>query len=224
MKKITQEELNNKIELHKEWLEDDNKGEKLELNGYNLRNLDLSNSDLRYSSLSCSILSNVDLSYSDLSFSTLKDADLVKMDLTKAIISFSNLENIDLNSVNLKNANLYGANLDSSYLRCVDFKNASLKNANLDNAHLENCNLEDVNLSQANTRCIEGLEVYSIDNIGTFAGKVTYLPEQDKVFAGCWKGNLEEFLEKGLEMNKDNEKEKRNIFNAYQFFLSTTID
>ena len=214
MKKITQEELNNKIELHKEWLEDDNKGEKLELNGYNLRNLDLSNSDLRYSSLSCSILSNVDLSYSDLSFSTLKDADLVKMDLTKAIISFSNLENIDL----------YGANLDSSYLRCVDFKNAILKNANLDNAHLENCNLEDVNLSQANTRCIEGLEVYSIDNIGTFAGKVTYLPEQDKVFAGCWKGNLEEFLEKGLEMNKDNEKEKRNIFNAYQFFLGTTID
>lgn len=190
--------------MHKEWLEDDNKGEKLELNGYNLRNLDLSNSDLSYSSLSCSILSNVDLSYSNLSCSTLKDADLVKMDLTKAIISFSNLENIDLNSVNLKNANLYGANLD--------------------NTHLENCNLEDVNLSQANTRCIEGLEVYSIDNIGTFAGKVTYLPEQDKVFAGCWKGNLEEFLEKGLEMNKDNEKEKRNIFNAYQFFLGTTID
>lgn len=233
MEKITQEELDKKIKLHKEWLEDNSKGKRLKLISCDLRcldlsyanvsnsilsNVDLTNSDLSHSSLSGSTLSNVNLINANLSFSTLKDADLAKTDLTKAVISFSNLENIYLNSVNFKNTTLYGSNLDSAYLRCVNLKNASLKRANLDNVVLENCNLKDVNLSQANTRCIEGLEVYSIDNVGSFKGKVTYIPSIDKVFAGCWEGNLEEFLEKGLMMNEDDEKEIMNIKNAYRFF------
>jgi hypothetical protein len=42
----------------------------------------------------------------------------------------------------------------------------------------------------------------------------------DRVFAGCWQGNLEEFLMKGLEMNKDNPLQYENIRMAYRFFLN----
>lgn len=174
MKTITQEELNNKIQLHKKWLEGNPEGKKMKLNYYDLRCLDLSNSSLI-------------------------DADLSVSNLSKC-----NLSNCNLRYVNLSNANL--------------------GNVDLSNSILNNCNLSDAYLYQANTQNVSGKTIYSIDNIGTFKGKVTYLPEYDRVFAGCWGGSLEEFLEKGLEMNKEDEKEKRNIINAYQFFYGTTID
>lgn len=169
MKTITQEELNKKLELHALWLEDDTKGEIL----------DLSNTDL---------------------------------------------SNTDLSGVNLSFANLEGADLSNSDLSNSDLSCATLSFTNLSDATLSFTNLSFANLSQANTSKVFGIDIYSIDNIGTFKGKVTYLPEYDTVFAGCWKGSLEEFLEKGLEKNKFNKKEKRNIINAYQFFYGTTID
>ncbi|WAX23198.1 pentapeptide repeat protein [Staphylococcus phage vB_SauM_VL10] len=71
-------------------------------------------------------------------------------------------------------------------------------------------------LKRAYITKIKRVAMYSIDNIGTFKGKVTYIPSLDTVFAGCWNGNLEEFLEKGLKMNEGKEADK--IKKAYEFF------
>lgn len=42
------------------------------------------------------------------------------------------------------------------------------------------------------------------------------MPSLNKVFAGCWDGDLEAFLEKGLEENQGVEADK--IRKVYEFF------
>lgn len=98
-----------------------------------------------------------------------------------------------------------------------DGKRANLSGADLSGADLSGANLSGANLRNTSTQSIRGLDVFSVDNIGTFNGKATYIPSENVVFAGCWKGTLDEFLEKGLEVNKD-EKQKQKIQKAYEFF------
>lgn len=200
MRKITQKELDKKVELHQEWLKNKDKGERLVLIEYNLSDLSLVGVDLRHANLMLSNLNHTDLRYSNLESSILVDTDL----------SYANLNNADLTNALLSESNL-------NY--------TDLTGANLYNAILNDCSLENTCLSQANTNQIQGVDVYSIDNIGTFHGKVTYIPSIDTVYAGCWTGTLEQFLEKGLEMNgvkKDNKKEIENIKLAYQFFKNNS--
>ena len=197
MRKITQKELDKKVELHQEWLKNKDKGERLVLIEYNLSDLSLVGVDLRHANLMLSNLNHTDLRYSNLASSILVDTDL----------SYANLNNADLTNALLSESNL-------NY--------TDLTGANLYNAILNDCSLENTCLSQANTNQIQGVDVYSIDNIGTFHGKVTYVPSIDTVYVGCWTGTLEQFLEKGLEMNKDNKKETKNIKLAYQFFKNNS--
>jgi hypothetical protein len=76
MKKITLEELKEKIALHKLWLKDNSKGKRLVLFNSDLSNSDLSYSDLSYSNLRKSDLSNSNLSYSNLRNSNLRNSNL----------------------------------------------------------------------------------------------------------------------------------------------------
>lgn len=213
MKNITQEELNNKIQLHKEWLKDINKGKRLVLNGYDLSNLSLVDVNLKYVDLSGSNLSYVNFFNSNLKYADLGNTNLFSADLRYANLNVAYLHNSNLSYTDLENAILIDSNMSGSNLSYAD-----LRYANLLTANLRNCRLDNTKLSQANINQVYGLDIYSIDNIGTFHGKVTYLPSINTVFAGCWEGNLDEFLEKGLEMNKENIKETKNIKNAYKFF------
>ena len=87
VKKYTKEELDEILEKHKKWLNDDEEeGER---------------ANLRYA----------DLSYADLRFAELSSADLSSADL-----SYANLRSADLNSANLRSADLSSANLNSANL------------------------------------------------------------------------------------------------------------
>ncbi|QQO38049.1 pentapeptide repeat family protein [Staphylococcus phage LSA2308] len=149
-----------------------------------------------------------DLSYTILRNANLVDADLRSANLRGAVLRYADLEDTNLRGAILKGADLTRANLTDS----------RLNEANLEYADLTNTNLTDAKLSQASTQNIKGLKVYSIDNIGTFNGKVTYIPSLDRVYAGCWIGSLEAFLEKGLEMNEGNNSKLEEIRDAYCFF------
>lgn len=48
---MNQTELNDKIKLHKKWLEDEDDGMRLDLSDANLRGVNLSDADLRYADL-----------------------------------------------------------------------------------------------------------------------------------------------------------------------------
>jgi len=63
MKKLTKEELKIALDLHKEWLMDNQKGERANLSSANLSSANLSYADLSYANLSYA-----DLSFANLSF------------------------------------------------------------------------------------------------------------------------------------------------------------
>jgi len=101
MVKLTQEEINKRLKLHKMWLNGEDGRVRADLRGENLRGADLRDADLRCAKLECA-----DLKYADLRYADLRCADLRR----------TNLEGADLKYVSLK-----GANLSDTDLRGVDF-------------------------------------------------------------------------------------------------------
>ena len=117
MEKLTQEELNEIIRLHKLWLENKPEGIKADLFNKDLSGLDLSNSDLRHANLESAYLS----------YANLRNANL----------GYANLRYANLRCASLKSANLESAILVNAYLRGADLRNADLRNAILINADLD---------------------------------------------------------------------------------------
>ncbi|ULG72983.1 pentapeptide repeat-containing protein [Macrococcus brunensis] len=130
----------------------------------------------------------------------------------------ANLRGADLRGADLIDANLRGADLRDADLRGADLRYANLIDANLSDANLSDANLSDANLSQSNLLHVYGVETFSVDNIGTYRGRATFIPKFNKVFAGCWTGTLEAFKEKGLEMNEGDKKQTKLIELAYEYF------
>ncbi|WNM51030.1 hypothetical protein Alsa3_CDS0161 [Staphylococcus phage Alsa_3] len=217
MKKITQKELDKRIELHQEWVRDNSKGEPLDLVNCDLSYLSVADVDLRFADLIDCDLSYVTILNSNLRYANLKGSKLGFADLTNSDLGDAKLHNTDLSYTKLRSTNLSFAYLKESNLAFTDLRHAILSCANL-----TYCTLDNTRLSESNTNQVYGIDMYSIDNIGTFSGKVTYVPSIDTVYAGCWSGTLEQFLEKGLEMNKGNKQETKNIKLAYQFFKNNS--
>lgn len=82
--KMSQEELNQILENHKKWLNDDESGVRA-----NLRYADLSYADLSYANLSYADLSSADLRYANLRYANLSSADLSSANLSYADLDFS---------------------------------------------------------------------------------------------------------------------------------------
>jgi len=91
---MNQEEIGRVIEKHQKWLNNEDGGERADLQGANLRGADLQGADLQ----------GADLQGADLQGADLKGADLQGADLREA----------NLRRADLKGANLKGANLDYS--------------------------------------------------------------------------------------------------------------
>lgn len=141
----------------------------------------------------------------------------------RADLSNADLNDADLRDANLRHANLIGANLSDAELNGADLRHANLRHAsligaNLNSAELSGADLRDANLSGASTQSVTGITIVSIDNIGTYNGKATFLPSQSTVWAGCWTGTLDEFLERGKKENKGNAQQLLNIELVYEFF------
>lgn len=102
---MTKGELQDIIESHKKWLNDDG-GERANLCG-----ADLSDTDLRNADLSCAIINAANLSYADLSGANLCYTNLCNTDLHNANISDANLCGANLSGANLSRANLRGTDL-----------------------------------------------------------------------------------------------------------------
>ncbi len=98
MSTITKEELENKIKLHREWLNNLDRGERLCLKNASLENANLENASLENANLKNASLEN------------------------------ANLKNANLKYANLKYANLKYANLEYANLRNASFENASFYN------------------------------------------------------------------------------------------------
>lgn len=93
---MTQAELNDILEKHKKWLNNEPGGERANLSHCDLRHSDLSDSNLRHSDLRYSDLRHSNLSYSNLSHSNLSGCDLRHSDLYGCDLSGCDLRDSDL--------------------------------------------------------------------------------------------------------------------------------
>ena len=118
--------LNEILEKHLKWLNDENGGERADLYRANL-----SEADLR----------GANLYIADLRGANLYIADLRGTNLSGTNLSGANLSEADLRGANLRGANLSGANLSGADLRGADLYRADLYRANLSRADLYRADL-----------------------------------------------------------------------------------
>jgi uncharacterized protein YjbI with pentapeptide repeats len=134
----------------------------LNLEGADLRSLDLCEANLSYVHLGWADLRETQLRGADLQGADLTNANLSEANLSEANLSGANLFKIKLHKANLFKANLsnvraHRANLHHAVLSETDLGDALLSDcdmhrANLSKANLSNANLEKAVLSNANCR------------------------------------------------------------------------
>ena len=188
MKKYTQQFIDDMLEKHKKWLNDEEGGEKA----------DLSYADLRLTNLSSADLRSADLRFTDLSYADLR---------------FTNLSSADLSSADLRYANLRSANLSSADLSSANLSYANLRYANLSYANLSSANLSSADLSSA----ISDLKFISFTCIGSRKGMTTYCFNNDTVWCGCFEGTLQEFEEKVKKTHKNNKQYLKEYIGAINY-------
>lgn len=166
MKNITIEQLNEILENHRKWLNDEGgmradlrltnlshaNLEKANLSGADLYRTDLSNANLKGANLRGSNLRGSDLSNATLMGADLGCSDLKGSDLSYSCLFRANLLEVELEGANLSKANLEGTNLEGAYLRYSYLKGATLRDTNLRWADLEGANLSYSDLKGANLR------------------------------------------------------------------------
>jgi hypothetical protein len=109
--------LNEILDEHKKWVEDNTSGSRADLSRADLYGADLSGADLSGANLSGANLSGADLYGADLSGANLSGADLSGADLSGADLSGANLlSGADLSGANLSGADLSGADLSGADL------------------------------------------------------------------------------------------------------------
>ena len=91
MRNISKEELNEILQKHKMWLNNDKGGERANLRSIYLRFADLRFTDLRFADLRGTDLKNADLRGADLSDANLRGADLRGTDLTSIETNMSTI-------------------------------------------------------------------------------------------------------------------------------------
>lgn len=123
-------ELQEILKQHQLWL-NNNGGEKINLQGADLRGIDLRKANLRGANLQ-----GVRLWGADLSYANLRDADLHNVNLCDANLHYADLCKTDLSCADFDSANLYYTDLSYANLYSANLLNANLHGAVLNGAIL----------------------------------------------------------------------------------------
>lgn len=178
-------DLSSVLSKHKQWV--DSAGAQGSL--ANLRDTDLTGSDLRKANLVKADLSGADMSVSDLSGVNLSKADLSGTNFMGAKLSEANLMEANLLASFLMDANLQKADLGKANLQDTLLMDANLQKANLMGANLMGADLEGANLLEVKTLTIKQLsEVETLYNakldpklLEQIKGKYPHLLEKPKL-------------------------------------------
>ena len=132
---MTKEQLNEILEKHKKWLNDEPGGERANLWKANLQKANLRRADLRGANLRGADLREADLWGANLRGANLRGADLRGADLQGADLQEAVLQRADLWRANLRGANLQGADLQGADLQEANLRGADLREADLQGAN-----------------------------------------------------------------------------------------
>ncbi len=149
---MKKQEIKKLLKRHQMWLANRNTGERLNLRGATLTDIDLSMTDLSGAFLSRTDLTGANLYETNLYGVDLTESVLVETDLTGANLSNANLSAANLCQVNFFWATLDNANLARANLYSTSFIKTFFNNTNFDSAILGRTVFSDVDLLQ-----LEGL-------------------------------------------------------------------
>lgn len=191
MRDIAIQELEEILENHKKWFDDEEDGERAVLRHTVLNNVNLQDADLH----------DADLYDADLSYADLQDADLQGADLQDADLSYANLQD----------TNLICANLQYADLSHADLQGADLSSADLCHADLSGADLRDAILTGVDLANVERPWLVCIGLIGSRSSKTIYFADYDTVLCGCWNdykgGTLSKFKKRINEVYPADDKE-----------------
>ena len=199
MRVINQEELNEMIEKHEEWVKNDTKGEQLVLVYSNLDNL-----NFNWRNLKGAILSDCSLK-----FTSFIGANLSKVDLNGSNLKYSNLNGSDLGFADLSNCDL-----TNTIIEKVNFKETNLNFSNLAFSSLKGSKLTEALLYETNLFYAIVDDMISCGGLGDYNRTIYYFYKEDRIICGCLEGTLKEFENKLLEKYK----EDSNYFLALEMF------
>ena len=149
IRKITKKQLNEILEKHRLWLEDEQNGERADLTGADLTGANLT---------------GVNLAGANLTGADLFRADLTGANLSRADLTGANLSRADLFRANLSRADLFRANLTGADLTGVDLTGVDLSRADLFRANLTGSNLMSTRLDGSHVAGTEGVLSVSTQN------------------------------------------------------------
>ena len=157
---MIKEQLDEILEKHKKWLNDEPDGERADLYEADLREADLQGADLYEANLW-----RADLQGADLRGVNLREADLQGADLRGANLRRTDLQGADLYEANLREADLRGADLQGADLRRADLWGADLYGADLRGADLREAGLRRADLREADLQAaaLQGADLQGAD-------------------------------------------------------------
>ena len=221
---LSYNELSEILEKHKQWLQDNGKGERAnlsatDLSGINLANVNLQYANLHHVNLQDAFLQGVNLKGADLSFAELGGAYLKDATLREA-----NMEDADLSYANLSYASLHGARLTMAYLVNAKLYATDLGYANLKKADMRGADLRKTILYGA---FLDGMcrpwFIY-VGALGSEHSEALYFADIDKVRCSYWNdcvgGTLAEFEERVDKIYPPNCKIKINQQRRSEYLLA----
>ena len=163
--KMTQEELNQVIERHQHWINQDCKDwqyMRANLNGKDLRGLRFINSNLKHASLMYANLKEIDF----------YNANLSGVDFTGAILEKTNLSYANLEGANFRIANLSEAIFEETKLEGTSFIGSNLYKATFLKTNLNNVKIKSANLFKVDLKETENIPFipYACPETGSFIG------------------------------------------------------
>ena len=142
-------------------------GNRLEGEGADLSEANLSKASLYGANLKCARMDKATLKGADLTGATLDSASFEGADLAGSNLSFANLK-----SGRLAGAAMNGSDLTESELAYADLGNTKLRGATLAGSNLEGVNLAGADLSGANLESARGADSAHIDSHTNFSSAV----------------------------------------------------
>ena len=166
--------------------------------------------DLSSITIDCAVFSNCDFTAVNLSNTRiqdscfhgcdLEDATMIEVEVADTIFNCTSFR-----STYIERSKLTEVTFKECYFRYTSFIDTVLNIRAMHfcsflNAQIKECGLTISELTRTTFDSTEGLDVYSVGPVGVLNGNVTYFPSLNKVFAGCWQGNEEEFFAKCTEV------------------------
>lgn len=145
--KITQEELNRKIILHQRWIEDERRGEMLDLRKEDLSNLCFYCRDLSRADFTEAIMVNASMYQTTLNGAIFKKADLLRANFSGAEIIGASFDQAILSETDFTSANLTGSHFYGAHLFLTKFFEANLTLSDFHAARLDSVNFHSAYIS-----------------------------------------------------------------------------